>query len=169
MSASSINVRKLANILPQNEHSEEKKDINKKIKKQISLQNDTIKKQIFKKLNEGSVLNFIRNSSRKETVKTSFSETVGEMKYDLCMINRFDENLNSSLSFISEFDLEADENEKENSFDSLDNDDSVEQIDIFEKNNKKNIVDKDDDEEHNIKLEKEWNDIQEFLLNKNSC
>ena len=169
MSASSINVRKLANILPQNEHSEEKKDINKKIKKQISLQNDTIKKQIFKKLNEGSVLNFIRNSSRKETVKTSFSETAGEMKYDLCMINRFDENLNSSLSFISEFDLEADENEKENSFDSLYNDDSVEQIDIFEKNNKKNIVDKDDDEEHNIKLEKEWNDIQEFLLNKNSC
>ena len=45
----------------------------------------------------------------------------------------------------------------------------MEQIDIFEKNNKKNIVDKDDDEEHNIKLEKEWNDIQEFLLNNNSC
>lgn len=169
MSASSLNVRKLANILPQDFHSDDKKDTNKKIKKQISLQNDNIKKQIFKRLNEGSVLNFIRNSSRKETVKTSFSETSGEMKYDLCMINRYNEDLNSSLSFISEFDLEADENEKENSFDSLDNDDSVEQIDIIEKNNKKNIVDKDDDEEHNIKLEEEWNDIKEFLLNKNSC
>lgn len=31
-----------------------------------------------------------------------------EMDYDLCMINKYDENLNTSLSFISEFDLEED-------------------------------------------------------------
>jgi hypothetical protein len=167
MSISSLNVRNSIKL----EHEEEtgiKKVSNKKIKKHISLQNDDFKKEICKKLNEGCVLNFIRNSSRKETVKTAFSDSSGEVKYDLCMVNKFDENLNSSLSFISEFDLEEDENEKENSFDSSDNDDSVEQIEIFEKNKKKSILDKDDDEEHNTKLEKEWNEVQKLLLHKNS-
>ena len=167
MSISSLNVRNSIKL----EHEEEtgiKKVSNKKIKKQISLQNDNFQKEIFKKLNEGCVLNFIRNSTRKETVKTVFSDSSGEVKYDLCMVNKFDENLNSSLSFISEFDLEEDDNEKENSFDSSDNDDSVEQIEIFGKNKKKTILEKDDDEEHNTKLEKEWNEIQKLLLHKNS-
>ena len=167
MSISSLNVRNSIKL----EHEEEtgiKKVSNKKIKKQISLQNDNFQKEIFKKLNEGSVLNFIRNSTRKETVKTVFSDSSGEVKYDLCMVNKFDENLNSSLSFISEFDLEEDDNEKENSFDSSDNDDSVEQIEIFGKNKKKTVLEKDDDEEHNTKLEKEWNEIQKLLLHKNS-
>ena len=50
----------------------------------------------------------------------------------------------------------------------MDNDNNVEEIHIFEKNNKKNIIYKDEDEEHNTKLEKEWNDIQQLFLNKNS-
>ena len=137
----------------------------KKMKKQISLQNDNYKKEIIKKLNEGTILNFVRNSERKESVKTNFSESSTELKYDLCMINKFDENLNTSLSFISEFDLEDEENEKDNSFNSLDNDESVEQIEIYNKN-KKIISFVEKDEEHNNKLEKEWNDIQELLLNK---
>ena len=82
------------------------------------------------------------------------------------MINKFDENLNTSLSYISEFDLEADEDELDKSFNSCDSENSVEQVEIFEKKNKKNILE--DDEEHNTKLEKEWKDIQELLLNKNS-
>ena len=36
-----------------------------------------------------------------------------------------------SLSFISEFDLEKEENDNDNSFNSSDNDNCVEQIDIF--------------------------------------
>lgn len=167
MSVSSLNIRKSIELHPE-EETGVKKVSNKKIKKQISLQSDYFKKEIFKKLNEGCVLNFIRNSSRKETVKTAFSDSCGEMKYDLCMVNKFDENLNSSLSFISEFDLEEDEKEKDNSFDSSQNDDSVEQVEIFEKNNRKNTADKDDEEEHNSKLEKEWKDIQELLLHRNS-
>ena len=135
------------------------------MKKQISLQNDNYQKEIFKKLNEGTILNFVRNSERKESVKTNFSESSTELKYDLCMINKFDENLNTSLSFISEFDLEDEEIENDNSFNSIDNDESVEQIEIYDKN-KKRISIVEDDEEHNTKLEKEWNDIQELLLKK---
>ena len=137
----------------------------KKMKKQISLQDDNYRKEIFKKLNEGTILNFVRNSDRKESVKTNISESSNEMKYDLCMINKFDENLNTSLSFISEFDLEDEENGNDNSFNSSDNNESVEQVDIYSKN-KKIISFVEDDKEHNNKLDKEWNDIQELLLNK---
>jgi hypothetical protein len=139
-----------------------KRSLTKKIKKTISLQNDNIQKEIFKKLNEGTILNILRNTERKDSIKTNITE------YDLCMINKFDENLNSSLSFISEFDLEQDnENDKDSSFNSLDNDNSVEYIDISDKNATKSFG-KEDDEEHKTKLEKEWADIQELLLNKNS-
>ena len=141
------------------------------MKKQISLQNDNYKKEIVKKLNEGTILNFVRNSERKESVNTNFSESSNELKYDLCMINKFDENLNTSLSFISEFDLEDDENENENekdkSFNSSDNDERVEQVDIYNKN-KRIISFVENDEELNTKLEKEWYEIQELLLNKTS-
>ena len=137
---------------------------NKKYKKQISFQNDNHKIEIFKKLNEGCVLNFIRSSERKESAKTTTSEIPKELKYDLSMINKYDEKLNTSLSFISEFDLEDDENEKEKTFSSIDNDDDVEQVDIYNKNRRKISFDKDDEEKE--KLEKDWKDIKELLLNK---
>ena len=152
--------------LPFEQNIETQRTFPKKFKKQISLQNDIYKKEIFKKLNEGSVLNAMRNSDRKDTVKTTFSDSNGEVKYDLCMINKFDENLNSNLSFISEFDLEEDEKENDQSFNSIDDAHSVEEFDIFKKTNKKNVFDKNDDEEHKKKLEKEWDDIQKLLLNK---
>lgn len=164
MSVSSKDIRKNINLT--NEEPEEK--FHRRVKKQISLQNDLYKEEIYKKLNEGCILKFIRSSERKESMKTNFSETEKELNYDLCMINKFDENLNSSLSYISEFDLEKDENELDSSFNSLDNDDSVEQEEIFEKNNKRNLVDKEEDEAYNTKLEKDWNDIQELLLYKES-
>ena len=76
--------------------------------------------------------------------------------------------MNSSLSYISEFDLEEDFIEKDDSFNSSDNDNSVEQIDISNKKSKKKSFNK-EDEEHNNQLEEEWNAIKELLLNKNSC
>jgi len=162
MSISSNNLRKNLIIYPK----ENDEDFSKKpIKKQISLQNDNYKKEISKKLNEGTILNFLTKSDRKDSINTNITESSKEMEYDLCMINKFDEYLNSSLSFISEFDLEE-EHENDNSFNSIDNDDSVEQIEITQKTGYK-ISDDQDDEEHNTKLEKEWEDIQELLLNKN--
>ena len=106
-------------------------------KKRLSLQDDYFKKEIYKKLNEGCVLNFIRNSKKKDTIKTNCSEKSQEMKYDLSMLNKYDEDLNSSLSFISEFDLENEENEKDNSFNSsFDDENSVEEIEIIKKSKK---------------------------------
>ena len=165
MSISTNNIKQFNLNVYKDKDDEYEKLLPKKMKKQISLQNDNYQKEIFKKLNEGTILNFVRNSERKESVKTNFSESSTELKYDLCMINKFDENLNTSLSFISEFDLEDEEIEKDNSFNSIDNDESVEQIEIYDKN-KKRISIVEDDEEHNTKLEKEWNDIQELLLKK---
>ena len=107
------------------------------MKKRPSLQDDYFKKEIYKKLNEGCVLNFIRNSKKKDTIKTNCSEKSQEMKYDLSMLNKYDEDLNSSLSFISEFDLENEENEKDNSFNSsFDDENSVEEIEIIKKSKK---------------------------------
>ena len=106
------------------------------IKKRPSLQDDYFKKEIYKKLNEGCVLNFIRNSKKKDTIKTNCSEKFQEMKYELSMLNKYDEDLNSSLSFISEFDLENEENEKDNSFNSSFDENSIEEIEIIKKSKK---------------------------------
>ena len=55
------------------------------------------------------------------------------MKYDLNMINKYEEESNSNLSFISEFDLEEEENKNNESFDSCFDENSVEEIDIVNK------------------------------------
>ena len=126
MPNSSTKITEIKNI-----NKEKENPLKKSIKKSISLKNDNIKNEIFKKLNEGTVLSFIRNSNI-EKVKSNFSIKSQEMKYDLCMINKYDEDLNSDLSFISEFDLEE-ENEKDNSFNSSFDENSVEEIDIVKK------------------------------------
>ena len=100
------------------------------IKKRISLQDDKIKEEIFNKLNEGTILNFIRKSIKKETSFLNSSENSSKMKYDLNMINKYEEDSNSNLSFISEFDLEEDESRRKDSFDSCFDDNSVEEIQI---------------------------------------
>ena len=102
----------------------------KSVQKRISMPDDNIKKNIYKKLNEGTVLNFIRNSSKRDILKSNISENSQEMKYDLGMINKYEEEPNSSLSFISEFNLEEDENESETFNSSLD-DNSVEEFEIM--------------------------------------
>lgn len=99
-------------------------------KKRCSLQDENYKNEIYKKLNEASILNFIRNSVKKERGETEREEK--KMIYDLSMLNKYDEDLNSSLSFISEFDLEND-NEDNNSFNSSFDDNSVEGIEIISK------------------------------------
>ena len=160
MSVSSNNIRK--NLL----NSEIKSNkLNKQTyKKQTSVKNDHLSKDIFKKLNECSVFNFIRSSERKDTVKTDISDT--QMDYDLCMINKYDENLNTSLSFISEFDLEEDEKEKNSSFESCDSNNSTEQIKILKNSRNCKRYSIEEDIENEIQLENEWKDIQELLLKK---
>ena len=115
---------------------EAKDNLKKLIKKHISIPEDYKKNEIYKKLNEGSILNFICNSSTRNSLKTDVTEKPSEMKYELSMINKYDEDLNSSLSYISEFDLENDENDNDNSFDSCFDENSVEEIDIIKKEKK---------------------------------
>jgi len=125
-SNSSKNIRDEKNI-----NSPDKSRLKIFIKNRISLQDDKIKEEIFNKLNEGTILNFIRKSIKKETSFLNSSENSSEMKYDLNMINKYEEDSNSNLSFISEFDLEEDESRRKDSFDSCFDDNSVEEIQII--------------------------------------
>ena len=120
-SNSSKNIRDEKNI-----NSPDKSRLKIFIKNRISLQDDKIKEEIFNKLNEGTILNFIRKSIKKETSFLNSSENSSEMKYDLNMINKYEEDSNSNLSFISEFDLEEDESRRKDTFDSCFDDNSVE-------------------------------------------
>ena len=124
-SNSSKNIRDEKNI-----NSPDKSRLKIFIKNRISLQDDKIKEEIFNKLNEGTILNFIRKSIKKETSFLNSSENSSEMKYDLNMINKYEEDSNLNLSFISEFDLEEDESRRKDSFDSCFDDNSVEEIQI---------------------------------------
>ena len=109
-------------------------NITKKLsEKRKSLQPDNIKEEIYIKLNQGTILNFIRTSYRKETFNIDCFESSSEMKYDLNMINRYEEESDSNLSFISEFDLEEAENNNNESFDSCLDENSVEEIEIVNK------------------------------------
>ena len=112
------------------------------------------------------ILNYITIPSEKKTsVKTAITYSEPEFNYNLCMIKKFDENLNSSLSFISDFDLEE-ENEKSlnESFISSDEENNCEeQIEIKVSTKKLFIY---DDEENDEEFENDWKDIKESLLSK---
>ena len=115
------------------------------------------------------ILNYIMtNSKKKHSIKTAFSDTNYEndnKNYDLNMINKYEENLNSSLSFISEFDLENDNDIKEdNSFNSEYDDDSVEEIEINSKFNKNIREKRNEEDEFDIKLDQDFNEIKKKLL-----
>lgn len=138
--------------------------------KTIFYENKPIEKKIN---NDLIILNFITGKSETNfSARTALSDTPHDkLDYNLCMINKYDENLNESLSFISEFDLEQDENSQNDSFDSSINDDqSIEQIEIKTdiKANSNKRISIDDSKEIDLERENEWNDIQEFLLNKKS-
>ena len=132
MSNSTNNIHE--NIIININSSEE--NITKKLsEKRKSLQPGNIKEEIYIKLNQGTILNFIRTSYRKETFNIDCYESSSEMKYDLNMINRYEEESDTNLSFISEFDLEEAENNNNESFDSCLDENSVEEIEIVNKEN----------------------------------
>ena len=114
-----------------NKKPEVQKSISKKFKKVISLTNDNIKNEIYKKLNEGSVLNFIRTSKKKATIRIDDSDPQ-KMKYDLSMLKKYEDIPNKNLSFISEFDLEN-EDKGNNSFNSSFDENSFGETDIIDK------------------------------------
>lgn len=115
------------------------------------------------------VLNYIINCSQKKySAKTALSDsTFNNYEYDLNMIKKYKENSSTSLSFISNFDLEGFDEENPNSFNSEKDDDSFEKTDIKSKNNKKikNYFNNDDD--INDQLNKDFIDIKNMLLGKN--
>ena len=167
MSVSSKNNIKIIKYLKRNELSllkKEKRDLSsEKPRKHLSLKNAFYNIEPKKKFNEDLViLNYITDKSDgRFSAKTALTNTSpSDLDYNLDMVKKYDENLNTSLSFISEFDLEDDEKEN-NSFNSSENESCIEEIEI--KKNKKILV---ENEEFYFELDKEWEDIREHLLNK---
>ena len=105
----------------------------KKSKSRPSVQNFLFHEKIYDKLNEGTVFRFLCESSKKNEKKNinDFSENSTEMDYDLSMINKYKEDCN--LSFISDFDLEKDDDANDSSFNSSLDGDSMEEIEIEKK------------------------------------
>ena len=142
----------------------------------VKFQSDmTLSKNLYKKdtkvINENLlILNYIMNCSQKKfSAKTSLTDSSPEnLKYDLTMINKYEENINSNLSFISNFDLEDVYNEHNDSFNSEEEDDN----DNFEIVvnpriiNKKVVNNIDNDDEVNDKLNKDFLDIKRLVLGK---
>ena len=80
------------------------------------------------------------------------------------MINKYEEKYDSNLSFISNFDLEENNQNIDESFNSSELEDESEEQIISKSSNKK-LFDE-NDEEYNKKLEKEWDEIRDLLLKK---
>ena len=134
----------------------------------------TLSKSLYKKNTQKynpklSILNYIINCAEKKySAKTGISASNPDiLNYDLTMINKYEENdLNKSLSCISDFDLEKEE-ENDSSFNSEFDEDSFEEIEIKTKTKKiNNINNQEDKNEENIKLDKDFFEIKDLLLNK---
>lgn len=139
----------------------------KEPRKYLNLNNILPEDEPKSKINKDlQILNLITDSlEKRNSIKTSLNSSCSEkFEYDLCMINKFDEKLYTSLSFISEFDLESDSKEND-SFNSIQNDSCIEEIEI--KTNEK-ILDNIDREIFDFEFDKEWEHIQDELLNKES-
>jgi len=127
----------------------------------VKFQSDmTLSKNLYKKstkiINENLIiLNYIMNCSQKKfSAKTALTDSSPEnLKYDLIMINKFEEDINTSLSFISNFDLEDVYIENNKSFNSEEEDDNenYEIIEIKGKTNKKGVNYRNNDDEENDK------------------
>ena len=101
-------------------------------------------------------------NKRRNSVKTADTNmhTPMRLDYDLSEVKKFDE-LNNSLSEISEFDLEKSEEEKSEFNSSEDDDSFIEEQEIIfkkEKINRKKL-----DFKYEIELEKELEDIMQEL------
>ena len=109
-----------------------------------------------------SILSMIRENNRKNSTKTVYSSSYIKLKeYE---INKFDE-LNKSFGNISNFDLEKEDDINDLSFNSSEDDEEFEALEIIisKKINKKN---KDKNKEFEIELDKEFEEIKKEV-NKN--
>ena len=109
-----------------------------------------------------SILSMIRENNRKNSTKTVYSSSYIRLKeYE---INKFDE-LNKSFGNISNFDLEKEDDINDLSFNSSEDDEEFEALEIIisKKINKKN---KDKNKEFEIELDKEFEEIKKEV-NKN--
>ena len=138
----------------------------------VKYQSDiTLNKNLYNKetkiINENLlILNYIMNCSQKKfSAKTALTDSSPEnLKYDLNMINKYEENINTNLSFISNLDLE-DIYIDNNSFNSEEDDnENYEIIENKTKTNKKVVNYRSNDDEVNDKLEKDFLDLKNFLL-----
>ena len=144
----------------------EKRSYSVKYQSDITLNKNLYNKET-KTINENLlILNYIMNCSQKKfSAKTALTDSSPEnLKYDLNMINKYEENINTNLSFISNFDLE-DIYIDNNSFNSEEDDnENYEIIENKTKTNKKVVNYRSNDDEVNDKLEKDFLDIKNFLL-----
>ncbi len=119
----------------------------------------------FSEINKNlQILNFIFSGNEKQSsTKSSLIENIHH--YNLNMIDKYDENLKTNLSFISDFDLEEESKSSLNdSFNSMDSKiNCEEQIEIISSSRQILLF---DDEEIDIQLNNEWNDIKKILLDK---
>ena len=117
-------------------------------------------------IHQGCVLNLLltiseRRDSQKTTNTNICQNNTFILDYDLKEIKKFDE-LNKSLSDVSDFDLEKDTNETKSLFNSSEEgDDASEEEEIF---CKKKFIEKKFDNEYEKEVEK---DIQEIIKNLN--
>ena len=142
----------------------------------VKYQSDiTLNKNLYKKdtkiINENLlILNYIMNCSQKKfSAKTSLTDSSPDnLKYDLNMINKFEEDINTNLSFISNFDLEDIYNENNKSFNSEEEEDDNDNFEIIVNTRKiKKVVNNiDNDDEVNDKLNKDFLDIKKLILGK---
>ena len=150
---------------------QEKRSYSVKFKSALTLSKNLYKKET-KIINENLlILNYIMNCSQKKfSAKTSLTDSSPDnLKYDLNMINKFEEDINTNLSFISNFDLEDIYNENNKSFNSEEEEDYNDNFEIIvntrQINNKvENNIDNDD--EVNDKLNKDFLDIKKLILGK---
>ena len=138
-------------------------------KKHLSLKNFFYQQENLKRnqkiMNKDlPILNLILVSTEKlHSIKTALTDTIPN-NYNLEMINKYDEKKDSNISFISQFDLEDNEQNINESFSSSNISNSCEEQINIETSNIKNFDD--ENEENNKKLEKEWYEIKDLLLNK---
>ena len=175
MSLSLNIIRKTNTFSPKNDVfilNEKNKDLTiEKIKNSLNSKNsfyqqentEEVKRKINKDL---QILNFIDSpSTRKSSARTVLTDNLEEIyNYNLNMIEKYKENYNEDLSFISDFDLEEEPKDLNDSFNSNDSNITCEEkIEIKSSNRKLFLF---DDEDYDIQLEKEWNDIKKSLLDK---
>ena len=120
--------------------------------------------------NKKCILSFLLNKKnrRRNSCKTADTNIIipTKLDYNYNEIKRFDE-LNNSLSDISEFDLEKENNDNKSDFNSSEDENS--EYDCEEIIIKRNIKDKmKEDIEYELELEKECEEIfKELNINKN--